>query len=321
MRLFTVHHHGTDRVGVLQGDLLHLLPAGAGVLDLLRAGRSALQDAAAAALVAPHGTLPLAGAEVRAPIPTPPTIRDFMTFEQHVDGVARLMGDGGVGPEWYEIPAFYFGNPYAVVGPHDDIPVPPGCRVLDFELEVAAVIGRDGFNLSVAEAADHIAGYTLLNDWSARDVQGHEMRNRLGPAKGKDTATTLGPALVTADELAPYQVGDRLDLLMQVRVNGEPFGEDRLANMAWSFAELISYASRGTWVRAGDVIGSGTCGNGCLAELWGRQGRGAHPPLQVGDLVELTVEQLGSTANRVVPGVAPHPLPARVPGARAGVAG
>lgn len=306
MHLVTVLHAGSERVGRIVDDAVHLLPAGVTMLDLLRTAgplvtpaRDAAEDPEAVALQS---------VRLLAPVPQPPSIRDFMAFHQHVEGVAMLMGDGVVGPEFDEFPAFYFTNPHAVVGPYDDIPVPPDCHVLDFELEVAAVIGRDGFNLSVEEAAEHIAGYTVLNDWSARDVQGREMRAHLGPAKGKDTATTLGPALVTPDELADRTVDGRLDLALQVRVNGELVGEDTLANMAWTFAELISYASRGTWVRAGDVIGSGTCGNGCLAELWGRQGRDSRPPLAVGDLVELDVERLGRTANRIVAGVAAQPL-------------
>lgn len=207
---------------------------------------------------------------------------------------------------------FYFTNPYAVVGPYDDVPVPPGCRTFDFELEVAAVIGTAGSDLSVAEAEHHIAGYTILNDWSARDVQAHEMRAHLGPAKGKDTVTTLGPVLVTADELRPFRHGASFDLAMRVSVNDVVIGEDRLSNMAWSFAEMVAYASRGTWVRPGDVLGSGTCGGGCLAELWGRHGRDAVPPVRPGDVVTMTVEQLGTIRNRVVAGVEPREIAPRL---------
>jgi 2-keto-4-pentenoate hydratase/2-oxohepta-3-ene-1,7-dioic acid hydratase in catechol pathway len=237
-----------------------------------------------------------------------------MTFEQHVQGAAMLMGDGRIGEEWYELPVFYFTNPYAVIGPYDDAPIPPGCHILDYELEVAAIVGRAGHNLSVDEAERHIVGYTILNDWSARDLQAREMRAHLGPAKGKDTATTLGPWLVTADELAPYRAGTSFDLGMSVSVNDVLLGADRLSNMAWSFAEMVAYASRGTWVRPGDVLGSGTCGNGCLAELWGRHGRDTAPPLRPGDVVTMTVEGLGTIRNRVVPGVEPHVIPPRHPG-------
>jgi len=188
--------------------------------------------------------------------------------------------------------------------------------VLDFELEVAAVIGREGRHLAPERAREHIAGYTIFNDWSARDLQAREMKVSLGPAKGKDTATTLGPWLVTADELEPYRDADGfLALAMSAEVNGRVVGRDLLSNMGWPFEDLIAYASRGTLVRPGDVLGSGTCGNGgCLAELWGRGiSRDDLPPLRPGDVVTLTVEGLGTIANRVVPGDDPIPVPAARP--------
>jgi 2-keto-4-pentenoate hydratase/2-oxohepta-3-ene-1,7-dioic acid hydratase in catechol pathway len=173
---------------------------------------------------------------------------------------------------------------------------------MDLELEVAAVIGRDGRNLTPEQARDHIAGYTIFNDWSARDIQGDEMRLGLGPAKGKDFASTLGPWLVTPDELEPYRRDDRLDLGLQAWIDDVPLGEgDRLSSMAWSFEELVAYASRSAWVRAGDVIGSGTCGNGALAELWGRRGSTEDPPpLEPGNVVRVTVEGIGTIENTLV---------------------
>ncbi len=211
-------------------------------------------------------------------------MRDFVAFEEHVEGVvASVSGTSGVAPEWYEAPTFYFTNPYALIGAHDDVAVPPGSQLFDFELEVAVVVGADGSSLTPDQAPQHIFGYTILNDWSARDLQRREMKVNLGPAKGKDSATTLGPWLVTADELAEFVDDDGfLALDMRVWVNDELIGQDLLSNMGWPFAELISYASRGTWVRAGDVLGSGTCGNGgCLGELWGR--RGQHRPAAPAD--------------------------------------
>lgn len=195
------------------------------------------------------------------------------------------------------------------------MPIPPGCRVFDFELEVAAVIGRAGRDLTPAQARDHIAGYLIMNDWSARDLQSREMQVNLGPAKGKDTATTLGPWLVTADELEPYRdAGGFLRLALTVSVNGTEIGRDLLSNMGWPFEELVAYASRGTWVRPGDVLGSGTCGNGgCLAELWGLRGRQDPPPLGPGDVVEIEVEGIGAVRNTVVAGVDPVPLPGARP--------
>jgi len=182
------------------------------------------------------------------------------------------------------------------------VAVPPGCRALDFELEVAAVIGREGRDLTPDDARSHIAGYTILNDWSARDLQSREMRVGLGPAKGKDFAVSLGPWVVTVDELEPLRADDRLDLDERAFVNGIELGSDTLANMGWSFEELVAYASRGTVVRPGDVLGSGTCGSGCLAELWGRNGRQDPPPLRPGDEVVLRVQGIGELATRIVAG-------------------
>ncbi|UOX91058.1 fumarylacetoacetate hydrolase family protein [Amycolatopsis sp. FBCC-B4732] len=294
MRFATYRHDGGTHAGVVAGDGLHPLPEGTTVLGLVRTGLPTALALGEHALGAP--AVPIERVRLLPPL-DPPTVRDFVTFEAHVEGIA-----GGVVPEWYEAPTFYFTNPYALVGAHDDVPVPPGSRAFDFELEVAAVVGRDGSSLTPAEARDAIFGYTILNDWSARDLQRREMKVNLGPAKGKDSATTLGPWLVTADELAPFHDAEGfLTLEMRVSVNGTEVGRDSLAHMGWPFEDLVSYASRGTWVRAGDVLGSGTCGNGgCLAELWGR-GREV-PPLAPGDVVEMTVDGLGTIRNTVVAG-------------------
>jgi 2-keto-4-pentenoate hydratase/2-oxohepta-3-ene-1,7-dioic acid hydratase in catechol pathway len=249
-----------------------------------------------------------------API-DPPSIRDFSVFEQHIEGIVKGFGPDAKVPEtWYRSPFCYFSNPGAVTGPGDEIPIPPGCRDLDLELEVAVIIGGAGRNLTPEQAGGYIAGYTIFNDWSARDLQTEEMKLGLGICKGKDFANTLGPWVVTPDELEPFRSGDRLDLDLRARVNDRELGDDTLANMAWSFEELISYASRGTWIRPGDVLGSGTCGSGCLLELRGRHGRDAYPALQAGDTVTLSVEGIGTLTNRVVPGVEPVPLPEARPG-------
>jgi 2-keto-4-pentenoate hydratase/2-oxohepta-3-ene-1,7-dioic acid hydratase in catechol pathway len=215
----------------------------------------------------------------------------------------------GPAPEWYEAPTFYFANCEAVVGPFDPVAVPPGCELLDFELEVAAVIGGEGEDLTSDQAGRTIAGYTILNDWSARDLQFREMRVGLGPCKGKDFANTLGPWIVTADELEAYRVDGRLDLHLAVRLNGELFGEDSLANMGWSFEEMVAYASRGARVSPGDVLGSGTCGSGCLAEYWGRHGLDSADPLRPGDEVTIEVEGIGTISNRVIAGRSPVEIP------------
>ncbi|WP_219419839.1 fumarylacetoacetate hydrolase family protein [Pseudonocardia nigra] len=312
MRFATWERFGVVAAGVVGDDGLHPLPSGTTVLDLVRAGLPAALEAGAAALDGPAG--PLDGVRLLPPL-APPTVRDFVAFEEHVEGVVASVGDGGgVVPEWYEAPTFYFTNPHALVGAHDDVPVPPGSKLLDFELEVAAVVGRDGAPLTPEQAREHVFGYTVLNDWSARDLQRREMKVQLGPAKGKDSATTLGPWLVTADELEPHRDADNfLALDMRVAVNDVEVGQDLLSNMGWPFEDLLAYASRGTWIRAGDVLGSGTCGNGgCLAELWGRRGWQDPPPLRPGDVVEMTVEGIGTIRNRVVPGVELPPVrPAR----------
>ncbi|MGY1602206.1 fumarylacetoacetate hydrolase family protein [Geodermatophilus sp. SYSU D00815] len=312
MRFATWEDGGIVTAGVVGEHGLHALPADVAVLDLVRAGLPAALDAGTAAFSAPP--VPLDEVRLLPPL-QPPTVRDFVAFEEHVEGVRKAIdGQAGVVAEWYQAPTFYFTNPYALIGAHDDVAVPPGSQRFDFELEVAVVVGRDGTSLTPEAARDHVFGYTILNDWSARDLQAREMKVNLGPAKGKDSATTLGPWLVTADELEPYRDDEGfLALDMRVSVNDVEIGQDLLSNMGWPFEDLVSYASRGTWVRAGDVLGSGTCGNGgCLAELWGTRGEAAPPPLQPGDVVEMTVEGIGTVRNRVVPGVELPPVrPAR----------
>jgi 2-keto-4-pentenoate hydratase/2-oxohepta-3-ene-1,7-dioic acid hydratase in catechol pathway len=300
------------QAGVVGTAGLHALPERTTVLDLVRSGLPAALEAGEAAQAGP--AVPLDAVRLLPPLQAP-TVRDFVAFEEHVEGVRKAIdGQAGVVAEWYEAPTFYFTNPYALVGAHDDVAVPPGSQRFDFELEVALVVGRDGASLTPEEAREAIFGYTIFNDWSARDLQAREMKVNLGPAKGKDSATTLGPWLVTADELEPYRDEDGfLALDMRVSVNDVEIGQDLLSNMGWPFEELISYASRGTRVVAGDVLGSGTCGNGgCLAELWGRRGELSPPPLRPGDVVEMTVEGIGTIRNRVVPGIDLPPVaPAR----------
>lgn len=181
---------------------------------------------------------------------------------------------------------------------------PAGSEEMDFEAEVAVVIGRvegsEGSNLDNDAAKRHIFGYTVFNDWSARDLQRHEMKVGLGPCKGKDFAGTLGPWIVTADEFEGQQ--DRegfLPLAIRVEVNGKEVGTDLLSNMGWPFEELVSYASKDSRIVPGDVLGSGTCGRGCLAELWGRNGEKNPPPLKIGDTVRMSVQGIGAIENTV----------------------
>ncbi|MEU6412913.1 fumarylacetoacetate hydrolase family protein [Microbispora sp. NPDC046933] len=302
MRLATFEHQGHRRGGIVEGDRLHPFPEGTDLLDLVSGG----------AIPATGAAVPLAEVRLLPPI-EPRSVRDFVAFEEHVEGVRRsVSGAAGVPDAWYEAPTFYFTNPYAMIGAHEEVAIPPGCAALDFELEVAVVIGRQGGDLSPEQARDHIFGYTIFNDWSARDLQSREMQVGLGPCKGKDFATTLGPWLVTADELEPYRDPDGfLRLALTAEVNGKVVGADLLSNMGWTFEDMVAYASRGTEVRPGDVLGSGTCGNGgCLAELWGRCDRRDPPPLKPGDVVTLTVEGIGTISNTVAPGLPePPPIP------------
>lgn len=317
MRFAAYEHQHQQRVAVVEDDgTLHPVPGVRSLTELIGSGGglAALLDAGAASLDVPPGPS-LSQVRLLPPL-QPSSVRDFVTFEEHVEGVRRSVdGAAGVPEQWYASPTFYFTNPHAIYGPDDGIPVPPGSAALDFELEVAAVIGREGRDLTPEQARDHIIGYTVFNDWSARDLQSAEMKVGLGPCKGKDTATTLGPCLVTADELEPYRDEEGfLRLALTAEINGETVGEDLLSNMSWTFEEMAAYASRGTRVVPGDVLGSGTCGNGgCLAELWGVRGEQSPPPLKPGDTVTLTVEGIGTLSNTVVtgPGLAPLPVARR----------
>jgi fumarylacetoacetate (FAA) hydrolase len=223
-----------------------------------------------------HAEYPLADVVLRAPVLHPPAVRDFYAFEQHV-ATARASRGLEVPPEWYGRPVFYFSNPAAIYGPDEDITFPAESAEWDYELEVAAVVGGDG----------RIAAYTILNDWSARDLQRAEMTVGLGPAKGKDFATSLGPFLVTPDEL-----GD-LRLEMTARVNGEERSRGNLGDIHWPFDELAAHAAANTRLAPGDVLGSGTVGTGCILEHG--DGRWLGP----GDEVELEVEGIGILRNRV----------------------
>lgn len=251
----------------------------------------------------------LSDVRLLAPV-RPRTLRDFLTFEEHLEGSLKLLGAQTPPPAWYDQPLFYFSNTNAVTGPDDPVAVPPGCRRFDFELELAAVIGKPGKDLTPAQAAEHIAGYTIFNDWSARDLMSPVIPVGMGPVKGKDFANTLGPWIVTADELEPYRRDDRLALDMHAELNGValPAGGDNSASMAWSFEEMVAFASRGAELLPGDVLASGTCGAGCLLEYWAHTGT-EQPSLRPGDVVTLVVEGIGSLSNRVVAGVDPSAVP------------
>ncbi|GIW09137.1 MAG: 2-hydroxyhepta-2,4-diene-1,7-dioate isomerase [Dehalococcoidia bacterium] len=229
---------------------------------------------------------PLDEVQLRAPLPRPNSLRDFMAFEDHARAGAQRRGEA-LAEAWYQQPLYYKGNHRAIVGPDEDVEWPAYSERLDFELEVACVIGRPGRDIPAEQAEEYIAGYTILNDWSARDIQRVEMLGRLGPAKGKDFATSLGPWLVTPDE-----VGDLTTLRLVARVNGEVWFAGQFGRIYWSFPQMIAHVSRGEWLYPGDVLGSGTHYGGCGLDLdrW----------IQPGDVVELEVDRLGVLRNRVV---------------------
>jgi 2-keto-4-pentenoate hydratase/2-oxohepta-3-ene-1,7-dioic acid hydratase in catechol pathway len=230
--------------------------------------------------------------ELLAPLPQPRTLRDFYSFESHVK-TARANRGLGMIPEWYEGPVFYFSNPNAIYGPEAAVPKPKATTKLDFELEVAVVIGRECRDLGPDEAESVIAGYLIMNDWSARDVQAREMKVGLGPAKGKDFATSLGPWLVTPNELADRVKDGRPHLTMTARINGQVVARGTLGDLHFSFGQMVAQASHDCTLYPGEVIGSGTVGTGCLLET------GAHRWLEPGDVVELEVERLGILRNRI----------------------
>jgi fumarylacetoacetate (FAA) hydrolase len=232
------------------------------------------------------------------PVPNPPTLRDFYSFEQHVKN-ARTKHGHVMLQEWYEHPTFYFSNTSELYGHGAPIPYPTGSKELDFELEIACVINREGKDIPADEAAAYIAGYTIMNDWSARDFQRQDMQLHLGPSKGKDFATSLGPWLVTPDELATRRTGsdasERYDMAMIARINGQEISRGNFNQIYYTFPQMIAYASRNARLRPGDIIGSGTVGTGCLLEL----GTQVHPWLQPGDTVELEIEGIGVLSQSI----------------------
>ena len=233
------------------------------------------------------------------PVPNPPTVRDFYAFEQHVRAARATRGLNMI-PEWYEIPTFYFSNTSELYGHDAAVPYPTHSKALDMELEIACIIGREGKDIPVDEAAEYIAGYTIMNDWSARDFQRLEMKINLGPAKGKDFATSLGPWLVTPDELATRRTGsgesERYDMTMVARVDGKEIARGNFNQIYYSFPQMIAYASRNARLRPGDVIGSGTVGTGCLLEI----GTVGHLWFQRGETIELEIEGIGVLSNTIV---------------------
>jgi 2-keto-4-pentenoate hydratase/2-oxohepta-3-ene-1,7-dioic acid hydratase in catechol pathway len=285
----------------------------ASVLAIVADGQNALdraQETVKAAIgAAASAIVDRVAAKLLAPIPQPPQMRDFLCFEKHLQqafqAARRVRAKQSPDPEaamremdakgvlavpqvWYERPLFYHPNRLNVIGTEEDVPWPAYSQLLDFELEFGCYIGKPGRDIRKDSARAHIFGYTIFNDFSARDEQTQEMPGQLGPGKGKDFdgANAMGPCLVTADEIDPY------NLTMIARVNGEEWGRGSSGEMHWTFEDCIAHASRSETIYSGEFFGSGTVGNGCGLEHLRF--------LQPGDVVELEVEGIGTLRNRVV---------------------
>jgi fumarylacetoacetate (FAA) hydrolase len=319
MKLVTYTAGAGERAGILVGDTILDLAkalAHAGASEGL--GRSVLAFVEGAAQARPAadravemhaaGKLPqdaqvkLAQATLLAPIPRPPSMRDGYAFRQHVETARKNRGLDMI-PEFDQFPVFYFTNHQAVVGPGDVHVRKLHAQRLDFELEAAIVVGKTTRDLSASNADDAIFGMTIMNDWSARALQMDEMKLSLGPAKGKDFATSLGPWLVTMDELAPRTKktanGAAFDLEMRAFVGGTQLSRGNVKDMTWTFAQILERASYGVTLYPGDVVGSGTCGTGCFLELNGSKVTNDQW-LRPGDVVALEIDLLGRLENRIV---------------------
>lgn len=282
--------------------------AGASVLELVQAGSAGLDAARELSAAYDAKKLPDAvvvradGVKLLAPIPRPPSMRDGYAFRQHVETARRNRGLEMI-PEFDQFPVFYFTNHQAVIGPGPLEVMPRQLEKLDFELEAAIVVGKEAKNVSVANADELIFGLTIMNDFSARVMQMDEMKLSLGPAKGKDFATGLGPWLVTMDELRESAQatsnGLHFDLGMRAFVNGVQVSTGNVKDMTWTFAQILERASYGVTLYPGDVIGSGTCGTGCFLELNGSKIT-KDQWLRPGDVVALEIDRLGRLENTVV---------------------
>ena len=244
-----------------------------------------------------------------APIPRPNSLRDAYAFRQHVETSRRNRGLEMI-KEFDDFPVFYFSNHNAIFGPHDDVEcMPSHFEKLDYELEIAILIGKEGRNIKAKNAKEHIAGFMIMNDMSSRGLQMKEMKLNLGPAKGKDFASVLGPYLVTQDELLGNIIdeddsGCNYDLEMTCSVNGKLLSKGNLKDMAWSFEKIIERVSYGATIYPGDIIGSGTVGTGCLLEINGTN-KLKHSDfteiwLKENDVVEMEIEKLGKITNKII---------------------
>lgn len=304
MKVATYVSGDTDRVGVVRDGKVYGLREPRPMTEVVADGLDALLAVGQQALDDPFEVVDLADAQLRAAI-RPPQMRDSMCFHEHI---RNGLGAAEFDDRHKQYPTFYFSNAQAVIGPQDDAAISPGCENFDYELEVAAVIGKPGTNIRPEDADQHIVGYTIYIDWSARDLQMDEMALRLGPAKGKDGATTLGPFLVTADEFEPFRKNKGFDRAMTVAINGEPFSSGNWSTIDWTFNDVVAYTSRGTTLASGDVLGSGTVGRGCLLEHYRLDPDGFRGWLKAGDEITFSVEGIGEMTQKVVPALERHPL-------------
>ncbi len=236
------------------------------------------------------------GSDFLIPLPKVTSIRDFYSFEEHVRK-ARARRGLNVAPEWYEVPAYYYSGTSMIFPSGSSVPYPAFTAELDYEMEVAVVIGKEGINIRNEDALSHVLGFTLANDWSARDLQRKEMNIGLGPSKSKDFATSLGPYITTTDELEEFKESDdRFDIPVETYVNGKRYSAGNIRDMHWSFSDLVEYASKGTRLRRGDVIMSGTISTGCILEL----GPEEYSWLKRGDVVSIRSPVLGELTNEVI---------------------
>lgn len=301
MKLLTYDDGSGPKAGFMVGD--RMMDAGAVLGIPVRDVQALLETPGALERLRGAGQRPALPGNVRlrAPVLQPPTVRDFFVYEGH----ANAGGTRQLSEAWYRLPIFYFSNTLRIFGPEDQVPYPSASERLDYELELGVVIVREGSNVKEADAFDYVAGFTIFNDWSCRDLQRDESQVGLGPAKGKDSATTLGPWVVTTDELAPYLKDGRLHVQCALKVNGAQWMDGNAGIMYHSWGAIIERASRDSRIVPGDVLGSGTVTGGTIGEAI-RNGLPARW-LEVGDVVEIEVEGIGVLRNTVGPKVDPDP--------------
>lgn len=303
MKCVSFKANGESQFGILENDQVYQVE-GASLLSVIEATGSDLKKFTDYMNSHKGRSYDLSAVTLEAPIPRPPSMRDGYAFRQHVATARKNRGLDMI-PEFDEFPVFYFTNHQAVSGPGDVLVKERHLEKFDYELEVAIVVGKEGRNLTAQQADEHILGYTIMNDWSARALQMQEMKLNLGPAKGKDFSTTLGPWLVTRDELQSQGQlektpnGELLQAEMKAELNGKLLSQGNANSMNWTFAQILERASYGVTLYPGEVIGSGTVGTGCLLELNGSKITD-NLWVKAGDEVRMEVQGLGTLENKVV---------------------